>query len=203
MINFKGHKKEESKELQIIDLTEVLLKRYNDNPKINVVGRYSVSKLWSMMNGYLKVENYTKPEPVNFEGAMNMWQGTHKHVQVQELLDEYDKEIKIVKKIEYIGGDFEIVGMCDAINPEHGLELKTSQKLHSSAKRWHVYQAKIYCTMFEREIFKVVQPVRTKERIYLNVLEEVKRNDSWFNKEMQKLGAYHEQLKLYEKSKNN
>lgn len=191
-----------------IDLTPALMHKYNGNPKVNKVGRYSVSMLWGMMtvNSFTKElyttpEAYLRPEPHDFEGVMNMWQGTHKHAQVQELLDGYDKEIKKVMIIKIGSVEFELVGQVDAINATEGLEIKTSQKLHTSSKKWHDYQARIYCSMFERDVFKVCQPVVTKDKILLNVLAEIKRNDTWFNKEMAKLASYHEKLVALEKER--
>lgn len=187
--------------MEIIDLTGRLLDSYNKNPKQNVIGRYSVSKLYSMLGAdWLPPEKYLSTEPVDFEGAMNMWNGTWKHQMVQSLLPEYQKEIKKVMKFNIDGQQFEIVGMCDAIADDHGLEIKTSSKLHTDSKRWHDHQARIYCTMFEREVFKVVQPVVSKDKVQLNILKEIKRNDTWFNKEMVKLAAYHKELVAYAKA---
>jgi len=77
----------------MIDLTEKLLKRYP--PKPGKVGRYSCSKIWAFINGYCTPQQYLDGEEVDFKGAMNMFNGTHKHAMIQSLLeDDYFMEYK-------------------------------------------------------------------------------------------------------------
>ena len=179
----------------MIDLTQKLLDMYS--PRIGKVGRYSCSKIWGILNGYCTPEQYINGEEIDFKSAMNMWQGTTKHAQIQQLLEddyflEYKRELKV--------GDFTIVGMADALNWEEILEIKTSEKVHDKAKPWAVHQLKLYLTLFERPKGRIVQPLRTANKLYLKELGEYKRDDTWFYKEMEKLNEFHKVFKGRAKS---
>lgn len=181
--------------MEEIDLTQALLDTFNKEPRVRKVGRYNVSDLWAITNGYIKPEDYAKPQQIDFEGAMNMWQGTHKHAQIQELLDGHEIEVKEVITTDHDGEKIELVGKCDAMNEKFGLEIKTSAKLHEKSKKWHDYQAKIYCTLFKRDTFKIVQPCVYKGKLVLRVIGEVKRNDAWVAKQLDKLVEFHKEVK--------
>lgn len=173
----------------MINLTNNLLNKYP--PKKGVIGRYSCSKIWAMINGYLSPEDYLQGEEIDFTGAMNMFNGTMKHEAIQSLLEEeYTMEVKKEMKVK----DFEIVGMADCLNIEELLEIKTSFKEHDKAKPWATHQIKLYLTLFKIPQGRIVQPIRTQDSLFLKVLGEYKRNDDWFNNEMDKLAAFHSQL---------
>ncbi len=106
------------------------------------------------------------------------------------------------KKVMKVG-DFEIVGMADMMNDQEILEIKTSQKVHPKAKPWAAHQIKLYLTLFEIPKGRIVQPIKGDNKLYLKVLGEYKRNDAWFNKEMEKLAEFHKQCKLYEEKVAN
>ena len=170
----------------MIDLTEKLLALYP--PKPNKVGRYSCSKIYAILHGWITPEQYINGEAVDFIGAFRMWQGTKKHEQIQELLkDDYIIEEKREKKVK----DFEIVGMADLMTEDTVLDIKTSFKL-INAKPWAVHQVKLYLTLFERPFGEIVQPIWTGNKLYLKTLGKYKRDDDFFNKQMDLLAKFHE-----------
>ena len=170
------------------DLTDSLLEKYQGRPKR--IGRYSISDVWAIEKGYLTIEKFLKGEENDFTSCFRMWQGRAKHAQVQELLEGYDLE----SKKEYAHNDWTLVGKVDAWNNEHILEIKTSDTVLTKPKTWHEYQGKLYCTMFERDICYIVQPIVTGERIILKTLGQVERDDKWFIKRIEKLDAFHKEL---------
>lgn len=170
------------------NLTEDLMAQYGQTK--GVVGRYSCSKVFSIVEGWITPEQYRDGEVFNFESAYRMWNGTHRHTQVQSLLKGYKMEIKVEKPYR----QFVLVGKCDAIDDKKILEIKTSEKLYTEAKRWHKYQAKLYCTLFERDTAEIVQPVVKGNQLLLRVLGTVKRDDKWFEKQMVKLDEFHNKL---------
>ena len=127
-----------------------------------------------------------------------MWQGKWKHQQVQSLLPEYQQEIKVEKEVDGLT----IVGMADLMDETEVIEIKTSEKLHDKAKAWHIHQLRLYLTIFEREKGRVVQPVKSKDGLFLKELCVYKRNDAWFNKEMEKLGEIDKLITKYYEERN-
>ena len=119
-----------------------------------------------------------------------MWQGTWKHEQIQQLLEGYECEIK--KEFELEG--LTIVGKADAINKEEILEIKTTDKVLEKAKSWHTEQLTWYLYMFGRQKGRIVQPVKTSDKLYLKVIGEVKRNDKLVERQIKKLKEFHEKL---------
>ena len=171
------------------DLTDSLLRNYQGRPK--TIGRYSVSDVWAIEKGYLTVEKFLKGEENDFGSCFRMWQGRAKHTQAQELLEGYEMETKK----EYPHNEWTLVGKVDAINAEHILEIKTAEKVLDKPKAWHEYQGKLYCTMFERDICYIVQPIVKGERVILKTLGEVKRDDEWFNKKLTIIDIFHANAK--------
>jgi hypothetical protein len=98
--------------------------------------------------------------------------------------------------------EFTLVGKCDGINDEHILEIKTSDTVMSEAKPWAKYQAKIYCSMFERPFAVVMQPVWKGDKLILKRLAEVKRDEVFFATEMVKLREFHIALQDYVASRH-
>src|SRR3990167_34589 len=171
---------------EMIDLTPALLKRhYHDPPKF---GRYNASELWGIVNGYADPKTWLLGHPVKPQDALRMWSGRWKHEQVQELLVGWIREEK--RESEY--RDIVLVGKVDAMNETTILEIKTSDAVMTEAKKWAEYQAKIYCSMFERPKAYVVQPVIKGTKIILKELGHVNRNDKWFQNQLSKLYEFHE-----------
>jgi len=165
-------------------------------PKKGKVGRYNCSSLWGIVYGYLSPEQFINGEEIDFKSALRMYNGTHDHEKTQKLLKGYECEIKKEYEIDGIT----LVGKVDAINKEEILEIKTSDKVFENAKRWHIYQGKIYCTLFNMPVCYIVQPVYTDTELYLKVVGEAKRNDSWFAKQIKILKEFHQQV--YERANN-
>jgi len=175
------------------DLTSSLLEKYKGRPK--KVGRYSVSDVWAIEKVYLTVEKFFAGQDNDFISCFRMWQGTWKHQQVQELLQGYIVE----KKVEYPHEDWLLVGKADAMNEDHVLEIKTGDTIKDEAKEWHMYQGKIYCTIFQRPECFIVQPVVKGETIRLKTIGTVQRDDKWFEEKLKVIGEFHK--KVYEHSK--
>ena len=186
-----------------MDLTQRLLDLYAC--KKGQVGRYPVSSIWAICNGYKSVEDYFFGEPIEFDAAIRMSNGVWKHAQIQELLDT--KIFEIEKKIAWMPetADFEIVGKCDFIDKaENGLiyEIKTSEKL-LTMKPWHEWQGKIYCSLFKREKCFILQPlidypIKERERLVLKTIGVTERDEIWFKSVVKKLTSFHKKLLEFE-----
>jgi hypothetical protein len=173
-----------------IDLTDRLLER--NKPRAGEVGRYHISKIaWWLYAGFPKPEDYLKGEQFDFPAILRMWRGEKKHEMIQELLPEYKHEIKK----EWVWEGFVVVGKVDCINIWEILELKTSEKLYDKAKPWAVNQLKIYLTMFERPTGRILQPVISNNKLILNELAVVKRDDNFFAETMKKVKEFDKEVK--------
>jgi len=165
-----------------INLTEKLIAQANEY-KPRVLHRYNCSEIWGLLNGYTTPEQWLRGEKKNFKNAYQMWQGTWKHKQIQSLLPEVEQELKTEKKV----GNLTIVGIADLIDKDRGYEIKTSEKLHKQAKSWHIFQSKLYCILFDRPEWVIVQPVLGKGYLKLKEIGRVKKNLAWFNETMEQL----------------
>jgi len=175
------------------DLTEKLLNKIKDDNHENKVGRYSCSKIWGILNGYMTPEQYIKGEEVSVLGATRMSQGKLKHKFLEDIFkDEYETEVKK----EFDVGEFKIVGIADILDlgGKNVCDFKTSDAL-KEGKRWDLYQVFLYCTIFDRPKGIILQPRFTEEKIWLENIGTVKRNDKKFYKEMEKLSAFHKKVK--------
>jgi len=178
-----------------IDLTEKL--RAKLGTKYRKVGRYSVSDLYAMDAGWLTPYTWLHPEPVDFVGLTRMLNGIVMHEKIQMLYPKEDCEIKLVYKYK----DIELVGKCDYL-PKDSMEIwdfKTSEKVMDKMKPWAKNQIKCYCTMFDREIGKIYQPIIKGEKLLLKDCGSVGRDDEWFQKQLEKLYQFH--LKVLELNK--
>jgi len=156
------------------DLTERLLKMHA--PKERKPGRVSASQVHAMLEGW-------EDRPIGLKEALRMWNGTWKHKMVQELLPEYQHEVKL----EYPCKDWVLVGVADCLTEDHILEIKTSEEVHQSAKPWHITQARLYASMFEVPYVYIMQPVSQGNSFYLKRLRRVGRNDDWFEETLEKI----------------
>jgi len=177
-----------------IDLTPVLIKKQNFHKKKDIA-RFSVSQCWGFTRGYTSVDEYLNGKENDFVSCFRMWQGTWKHEQVQELLQLYDPTYEMEKKIveRYYGWD--LVGKADAINKDHILEIKTSDKVFEKAKNYMEYQGLMYCSLFKKDYCLIVQPIKTSNKIYLKELARVERDEKKFNRELLKIDKFYQQLK--------
>ena len=176
-----------------IDLTDALIKSVNSTHRENKIGRYHISKIWGMLNGYLPPEKYLEGEQLDFTGAINVWQGTNKHNQIQDLLRRKYGSAEMEVKKELKVGDFTIVGSCDVLFPGELWELKTSMSL-IPAKKWAIHQLKLYLHTHDREEGAIYQPRMTGTKLFLKELGRYKKSQKWFDGEMEKLQRYHNQL---------
>jgi hypothetical protein len=165
------------------DLTDQILQ---DSKHKNVVGRYSVSKIWGILNGYLTPEQYIKGEEHTLEDILRMNDGTMKH----NFIEKYAVGETEVKK-EYDCGDFVIVGKADELTDEAVIEYKTSAKLYDKPKSWHTLQVKFYLTIFERDLGIIYQPKIIKGRFILDTLGICERDDKWVAEQINKLRQFH------------
>ena len=128
----------------------------------------------------------------------DMWNGIGAHNQIQELLGKQNCE----KKVEMVYKDIVLVAKGDFFPPEFPdqvWELKSSDKLMKIAKPGHIYQVKIYCSMFNKQTGTVYQPIQNKDGVYLKDLGSVDRDDKWFQEQLEKLYEFHlKVVKLYE-----
>ena len=177
-----------------IDLTPQFKQQMVSRPRTR--GRYSASELYFMLHGTGKYkttpEKWLHPPERTVEENLRMWNGTWTHNKIQSLLiPDYCEN-----KREFVYRDIVLVGKADYLSPdkEEVWEFKTSEKLMTEMKPWHGHQTKLYCTMFDRPIGAVYQPVQNADGIYLKEIGRVERDDTWMEKELELLYAYHLEL---------
>lgn len=175
----------------MIDLTPTLLSLYAKKPR--KLGQFNVSDVWAIAYKYLTPQMFLKGEEVDFEGVLRMWQGRWKHAQVQEILKEMGYELEVRKEYR-CREEWKLVGKADAVSETDLLEIKTSETLLSSAKDWHLYQGRLYCTMFDMPRCFILQPIVTGSRVFLKKIGEAKRDDKWFEKQMEVLDKFYKEL---------
>ena len=181
----------------MIDLTELLLASHSRGPR--EIGHYRASDLYAITHGYLTPEKFLKPDPIDFLGAFRMWQGTWRHKQVQELLEKYGEEKYEIEPERTIslGEGVTLRGHADALSgSQEVIEIKTSDKVRGQATAGHLYQARVYCSLFDRRVGIVVQPVFVEKdgnpvKVYLKEIGRVEKNEVWFQQQLEKLRAFH------------
>ncbi len=192
----------------MIDLKPALQKYTEERDRPNKVGRYSISQIYAYLNGWQTPEDFIKGEKLDFTSQFRCFQGTSKHKQIEELMKllGYKTEVKKEMKV----GDFTIVGIADYLSDNEVADLKTSAKLYDKAKPWQIFQVKLYCTVFKKDIGKVAQPIYKSNSngeptdFYLKEIGSTKRDDGWFKAKMEKLNKFHNKVKkLHEKSSSD
>jgi len=158
-----------------IDLTEALQHSFESDYQ-RPPNRISVSAVYGLLESW-------EDRPPDLLGMIRMTEGRAKHKMIQELLPQYQHEVKI----EYPFGNLVLVGKADCVGEDHILEIKTSRELKDKAKEWEVCQAKLYCSLFEKPECWICQPCFTGEKLYLKILRRVKRNEDWFKETLQTL----------------
>lgn len=181
-----------------IDLTPLLKKRFAPYPR--TIGRFSVSDIWAICNKNRYGEPYKSPEEwlhqpePDLEGMLRMYNGIIQHEQIQFMLDKERCEVK--KEYPYKG--LMIVAKADYLPPieedVNGWEFKTSDKVLEKSKTWHNWQAKIYCTLYERPAWSLLQPIISNGKLVLREVGTVKRDDEWVFKQFDKLLDFHEEI---------
>ena len=179
-----------------IDLTKHLLRE----PKKRQLNRFSISELYYLLAGWTKLEDYVNGKQFTPQEAWVMQLGSLKHAWTQEHLKTIGYDVEIKKELKI--GDIELVGVADALTKDHGLEIKTSDKLKVQASRAHEYQARMYASLFNVPLFYVMQPVMNSEKAYLKTIGEVKQNKKWFEKEVVRIQEFYKNKLLnYEPKK--
>jgi len=177
----------------------------NRKKKERVLHRYHASEIWGLLTiNYKTGQPYTTPEDwvngkvFDEKGSMNVWHGTFAHEEIQALYPEYEQELpKVYEKDGII-----ISGKADLIDETEVIEIKTSlDKVHDKAKSWHIFQLKLYLTMFERSVGRVAQPFWRGKIPMLKTLGTYKRNDEWFSRQFEELRVKDQLIsKHYEKN---
>lgn len=207
----------------IIDLTSKFMEGAKGWPR--KLGRYSCSSLHSMLEGSklpwgLPVNKYFDIEDISFESAMRMNKGTRAHEFIQKFLDPTRCERKF--EYHYYGFQdprngtkcfvdeegnrvepiFILVGKIDYLPDDSAWEIKSSEQTFTSAKDYHIYQAKLYCNLADRPKAYLLQPLELPDRLILaQVGDVIPRDDEWFEGEMVKLHSYHDRLALFMKER--
>lgn len=181
-----------------IDITQKII---DNNKREKALNRFHISSLWGIVNGYTSVEEYVNGKNFSAIEIWDMNMGSAKHSIIQELIkNEYDLEVKEEIKED----DIEIVGKADCVakDKSHLLEIKTSKKLYDKAKSWHIYQVKFYLSLLNIPLGYIVQPVEKEGRLYLKVLEEVKRpTKKWLENQINLLLNFYKEVQNYAKPK--
>lgn len=159
------------------------------------LGRYNSSELYGITHGYLTPAQWISGREKTIADMLKMWNGNLVHDHVQRLLPASGNEVKR----EHLYGEITLVGKADHIPPNISnevWELKSAEEAMDASKPWHDYQVRLYCSIFQREFGKVFQPVQSNDHgLFLKHLGTVGRDDAWFDQELQKLLAFHEQVK--------
>jgi predicted RecB family nuclease len=174
-----------------VDLSPILIQKMGG--KSRTQGRYNASELYFLNNGSTKPEDWLNPPSRAFVELMRMWKGIAAHEMVQGLLHSEWCEIKQT----HTSGPITLVGKSDYLPPEFPgevWEFKSSDNLMKDAKPWHLHQARLYATMFNKDRGVVMQPVHNDDGIFLKEIGVVERDDVWFNKEIEKLMDFHEKV---------
>lgn len=170
------------------DLTPLFQKKFAPYPR--KLGRYSVSDVWAILNGYKTPEEFWNQPPPDLEGILRMWKGMIIHAQVQGVLEEARCEVKKEMQHKHLT----IVGKADYLPDDIGWEIKTSEKMFSKSKPWHEWQSKLYCTLFDRPEWAILQPVIKDDRIMLKEVGRVKRDDEWVKARLTELELFHAEV---------
>lgn len=179
-----------------IDLTQKLRQKMSSRARMR--GRYNSSELYFINAGLTTPEQWIKPPEKSMKEILTMWGGIGMHSQLEDLLGKDNCEAK--KEIVYKG--IVLVGKADYLPPlipDEVWEFKTSDRAMKTSKEWHDHQVKLYCTMFDRNIGKIFQPVQNADGVYLKHLKTIARDDKWFEGELEKLYQFH--LKVEEEWK--
>lgn len=171
-------------------------------PYPRVRGRYSSSEMYAIMNDWITPETWMKGEERDITALMKMWKGIAGHDQIQFLLEKEYCEVK--KVFEYKG--IKLVAKADYLpdgqHADEVWEFKTHETVLDKSKKWHDYQVKLYTSIFQRERGVILQPVETPTRVLLKKIGEVKRNDTWFVNQLEKLLEFNKEVeKLWEQKK--
>lgn len=165
------------------------LKDYHS--KTRKIGRYHVSSLYNMLtpssNFYMPPEDYFKVNLPEFDAMMRMLKGSADHHLIQQLFQDCPQEVK--KEMEF--GNFVLVGMFDILHKDRIIELKTNRTKLINSGPWYEWQARAYCSMFEKDFCDIMQPTEKKGSLNLRLVKTIKRNDKWFAGTMEKLEEYH------------
>jgi hypothetical protein len=188
-----------------IDLTARLKKEFA--PYKRTIGRYNSSELYGIVNGYLTPDEWISPKEPAVENMLKMMNGTVVHNFIQRILPVEGNEVKKVYT-NPLFPEISLVAKVDHLPLEKVdnaiWELKTDEEELDKAKASHLFQVKLYCTVFERPKGYIYQPVQTKDSLFLKCVGEVDRDDAWFHRQFASLYAFHLQVmdlykKVYEK----
>ncbi len=175
-----------------IDLTPQLRKKMASYPRKRA--RYNSSELYGIVNGWVTPETWMNPPERTPIEMYRMFSGTLVHDHTQRLLPAEGNEVKK----EYTHRGITLVAKVDHLprkeEDDSVWEIKTSENEMKKSKAWHDYQAKLYCTIFERPVSKVFQPVFNEQGYWLKLIGTVERDDKWFAEQIEKLMQFHFQL---------
>lgn len=177
------------------DLTQKLRTRMNSSSRIR--GRYNVSDLSYINNGLMTPEEWLKPKQKDVEELVINLSIAGTYNQIKDLL----KGDFFEEKAESVYEGITLVGRCDLLNASWnevwGIKVDTKHTIMHET-----YKLKIYCSMFQKDVGLLYQPVSDKDGFYLKNISKVERDDVWFGKEMEKLQTFNKEVeKLWIKMK--
>lgn len=192
---------------KFIDLSKELIEKQNQKDD-REFGKYYVSELWGIVNGYKTIDDVLNGEKLDLTSSYKTIKGTIWHEVIQSLLDAKCYEIE--KRIEIpVNDEIKLVGKIDIYDKLNNevWELKTSDEVMEKPKSWHKYQVKMYLSMVEAEKGYIFQPVikmngKKIEKFGLFLLGEVKRDNKFYAKQIEFLKQFHQKVKDYKLNKN-
>jgi hypothetical protein len=182
-----------------IGLKEILVEKTNAEKRPGQIGRYSASAIWGINNNYTSVKQFIEGEEFDFKSAFRIWQGTWKHKQLEELLEWKGYKIEEKKEIEIEVDDvkFTLVGKADIqdlVEKNDVCDFKTSETLTAEAKPWSIHQLQMYCHVFNKPVAYIVEPRKSDNNFWLEVIGRTLRDEDFFWQEMKKLANFHRKL---------
>ena len=149
--------------MNIIKLENEVVKVVNGDARERKENRYSCSEIYSIINGWVTPEEFLKGETFNFNNAFKIWSGQQKHNMIEPLLKSIGYEVEVSQQQKINDSEIILSGRVDAMNEDSILELKTSLEAIGKAKKWSLYQVKLYCTLFKKPTGIIYEPVMRVE----------------------------------------
>lgn len=193
------------------DITNWLLEYHLSRNRKREPNRYSCSEIYAILNDWITPEEFISSKSIDFQGAFRMWQGTGRHKQLEDIMKFKGYEVEVKKEVQV--GDLTIVGKADYLTETEVVDFKTSNKLYDKAKAWHLFQVKLYCTLFEKDEGVIEQPIYKEQKEYnmrgklelvpykllLKEIGRTKRNDDWFMDKINQLEEFNSKVLLLNK----
>ena len=113
----------------------------------------------------------------------------------KSFLDRIEEKKEIEIEIDDV--KFTLVGKADIQNlveKNDVCDFKTSETLTAEAKPWSIHQLQMYCHVFNKPVAYIVEPRKSDNNFWLEVIGKTLRDEDFFWQEMKKLAKFHKKL---------